>query len=87
MNNKPISYPTSLEEIAQKKAELLQQIRIRKKNMRDLAGNIFAPLSPVSTKANSLTKAFNTGMAVFNGIMTGWKFIRQFKNFFSKKRK
>lgn len=86
MNHNSSPYPGSLEEIAQQKAVLLRKIRAQKSAMEETARNIFAPQAPAANKMGSIMRAFNTGMAIFDGAMMGWKFIRAFKSFFSKKR-
>ena len=65
MDNTTNTTPVTLESIAQKKAMLLQEIRLQKEIMTGLTQEIFAPLEPATNKANAMMRAFNTGMAVF----------------------
>ena len=67
MDNTTNTTPVTLESIAQKKAMLLQEIRLQKEIMTGLTQEIFAPLEPATNKANAMMRAFNTGMAVFDG--------------------
>ena len=71
MDNTTNTTPVTLESIAQKKAMLLQEIRLQKEIMTGLTQEIFAPLEPATNKANAMMRAFNTGMAVFDGIVLG----------------
>ena len=73
MDNTTNTTPVTLESIAQKKAMLLQEIRLQKEIMTGLTQEIFAPLEPATNKANAMMRAFNTGMAVFDGIVLGVK--------------
>ncbi len=79
MNDTSHTFPITLESIAQQKAELLQQIRGQKEVMTEITRDIFAPLAPATNKANSMMRAFNTGMAIFDGVMLGVKLMRKFK--------
>ena len=72
MDNTTNTTPVTLESIAQKKAMLLQEI--------------FAPLEPATNKANAMMRAFNTGMAVFDGIVLGVKVMKKFRKIFGRKR-
>jgi len=79
MDNTTNTTPVTLESIAQKKAMLLQEIRLQKEIMTGLTQEIFAPLEPATNKANAMMRAFNTGMAVFDGIVLGVKVMKKFR--------
>lgn len=85
MNNTPITTPFTLESIALQKVELLQRIHVQKNVMTELARDIFAPLAPAADKTNSMMRAFNTGMAVFDGVMMGLRIMRKIKTLFGKR--
>ena len=87
MDNTLDTTPITLESITQQKAALLQQIRMQKEIMTDITREIFAPVAPATNKANAMMRAFNTGMAVFDGVMLGLKLMKKFRNFFGKGRK
>lgn len=87
MNDMPQAIPTNLEEIAQRKEALSKQIHIQKKVMAELTKEIFSPLAPATDKTTSIMRAFNTGMAVWDGALLGWKLIRKFKKLFRKRAK
>lgn len=88
MDNTPNATPVvTLESIAQQKAELLQQIRRQKTIMTELTQEIFSPLEPATSKSGAVMRAFNNGMAIFDGITLGIKIIRNFRRVFGKKRR
>lgn len=76
------SEPITLESIIQKKEILRQQITRQKQTMNLLAKEIIAPAVPVAGKTNSMMRAFNTGMAAFDGIMMGVKIMRRIRKLF-----
>lgn len=69
MNNTTNTIPVTLESIARQKAELQQKIRLQKEIMTGLTHEIFAPLRPATNKGNAMMRTFNTGMAIFDGIV------------------
>ena len=56
MDNTTNTTPVTLESIAQKKAMLLQEIRLQKEIMTGLTQEIFAPLEPATNKANDMMR-------------------------------
>lgn len=44
--------------------------------MTDLTRDILAPIAPTTNKANAIMRAFNTGMAVFDGVRLGLKVMK-----------
>ena len=56
MDNTTNTPPVTLESIAQKKAMLLQEIRLQKEIMTGLTQEIFAPLEPATNKANAMMR-------------------------------
>ena len=45
----------------------------------------FAPLEPATNKANAMMRAFNTGMAVFDGIVLGVKVMKKFRKYLEER--
>lgn len=86
MDNAPHTTPITLESIAQRKATLQQQIQQQKEIMAVLTQEIFAPLEPATNKANAMMRAFNTGMAVFDGVTLGIKMMKKFRKLFGRRR-
>ena len=86
MNNTTNTIPVTLESIARQKAELQQKIRLQKEIMTGLTHEIFAPLRPATNKGNAMMRTFNTGMAIFDGIVLGVKMMKKCKRFFGRKK-
>ena len=84
-NSTPTPQKITLEDIAQRKQEILQDIRNQKQAMADTTRRIFAPLAPAASGgSSSLMRSFNTGMAIFDGVMLGMKMIRKVRGLFRK---
>jgi hypothetical protein len=73
----------TLDEIHQLRAEKLAEIRISKQRIANHARELFHP-SETTNGTNSLMNNFHSGMAIFNGVMTGFKIIKRIRNFFKK---
>lgn len=82
-NNTPTP-PLTLETIAQQKKELRQAILLQKEVMTELTRSLVAPLAPATSKAGAIMRAFNTGMAVFDGAMMGLKLMKRLRRFLRK---
>ena len=79
-SNKPIT----LEMIRQQKAEKLTEIRASKQRITESARQLFHPVETTGG-ANMLVNNFSSGIAIFNGVMTGFKIIKRIRNLFRKK--
>ena len=77
----------TLEDIEFQKQQKLDEIQFQKEVISEITQTIFAPLEPATTKAESLMRTFNTGMAIFDGVMLGMKTIGRLKKLFTKSRK
>lgn len=86
MDNMPTTIPATLDSIALQKAEILKLIRLQKEIMTDITHEIFAPVAPAANKTGSMMRAFNTGMAVFDGLMLGIKVMKKFRRLFGRRR-
>ena len=84
-NSTPTPPKITLEDIAQRKQEILQDIRNQKQAMADTTRRIFAPLAPAASGGSSLMRSFNTGRAIFDGVMLGMKMIRKVRGLFRKR--
>lgn len=82
-NNTPTP-PLTLESIAQQKKELRQAILQQKEVMTELTRSLVAPLAPATSKTDAIMRAFNTGMAVFDGAMMGLKLMKRLRRFLRK---
>lgn len=70
----------TLEDLQRQKAEALEELRAQKQVMNDTARNLFAPIAPAANKGTAIMRAFNTGMAVFDGAMLGIKLMKKSEN-------
>lgn len=77
--------PSTLEELLQRKALLLQEIRSQKTLLTHLGNEAVAPFNPAVADGNKVLRAFKRGMAVFDGIILGMKTMRKIKQIFRKK--
>lgn len=84
MNNQQTIQKITLEDIARRKEELLIEICIQKEAMAATAKEIFTPLAPAASTGNALMRSFNTGMAIFDGVMMGIKIMRKVRSLFQK---
>lgn len=75
----------TLEELQQLKREVLMDIRIQKETINQTVQGIVGPFTKSSNSLPSV-KSFNTGIAVFDGILMGYKIIKKIRGFFKKKR-
>ena len=75
----------TLEDIMQRKQEVLQDIHIQHQVIAETTQAIFAPILP-SPKLDqtALIKKFNTGMAIFDGVMVGMKVFKSIRKFFKR---
>ena len=74
----------TLEDLQQQKAEALEEMRAQQQIMADTARNLFAPIAPAADKGTAIMRAFNTGMAVFDGVMLGVKLMRKVRKIFRR---
>ena len=73
----------TLEEISQRKEELLKDIRQQKELMKATASDLFAPVKPTS-KTNAIMHSINSGMGILDGVMLGMKVIKRIRKAFQK---
>lgn len=85
MNKQQTPQKITLEEIARRKAETLTQIRSQQKAMTATARDIFAPLVPAASAGSAMMRSFNTGMAIFDGVMMGLKIMKKIRSIFQKR--
>lgn len=86
-NSVPSAIPSTLEELQRQKAAVLQKIQVQKRAISRLSKEVAAPFAPAVEKGNSAMRAFNRGMAIFDGVMIGMKLIRKFKSLFGNRRR
>ena len=76
----------TVEDIETLKGLKQQEIDLQKERIAKRAHLIFAPIGPATSKAESLMRSFNTGMAIFDGVMLGLKTIGRVRNAFKRKK-
>ena len=82
MNNIPTSQTVTLENIVQRTAQLKKELDQQKEVMTNLTRHMLTPFIPTTTKAGAMMRAFNTGMAIFDGIVLGIKLMKRFRRSF-----
>lgn len=68
----------TLEAITQRKEQLREEIRQQQQQMKATAKELFAPVRPAG-KAASIMQSINSGLALFDGAMLGWKIVRRIR--------
>ena len=74
----------TLDMIRQQKAEKLAEIRASKQRIANQARELFHPAETIGS-ANALMNNFSSGMAIFNGVMTGFKIIKRIRGLFRRR--
>ena len=74
----------TLDMICQQKAEKLAEIRASKQRITDQAKELFRPSETIGS-ASALMNNFGSGMAIFNGILTGFKIIKRIRSLFRRR--
>ena len=74
----------TLDKIYQQKAEKLAEIQASKQRIANQTRELFHP-SETTNGTNALVNNFSSGIAIFNGIMTGFKIIKRIRNLFRSK--
>lgn len=77
----------ALEELVQRKIEVLADIRIQKDVINQSFQNIIHPFNGTA-KAGVLTpKKFSTGIAIFDGALLGFSIIKKIRGFFRRRKR
>lgn len=78
----------TLEDISQRKQEVLQDIRVQHRVIAETAQAIFAPIlpSPKLNQTTALIKKFNIAMAIFDGAMIGMKLFKRIRKILKRSR-
>lgn len=86
-NSSDHSQPSiTLEDIIRMKKEKLEEIRASKERIHIAARDLFHP-NQTEPGIPTLMNNFNSGIAIFNGIMTGFKIIKRIRSLFRHKNK
>ena len=74
----------TLDKIYQQKAEKLAEIQASKQRIANQTLELFHP-SETANGTIALMNNFSSGIAIFNGIMTGFIIIKRIRNLFRSK--
>ena len=84
--NTGISKPQiTLEEITRQKKAVRLQIREQRARIQQTATELFSPVK-ATTKVEMLMNSVNSGIAVFDGVMTGLRIMRRVRGLFRRKK-
>ena len=75
----------TLEEISRQKKEVRRQIAEQKDLIQASATELFAPVKATS-RVEHLMNSVNSGIAAYDGIMTGLKIIKRVRSMFRRKK-
>ncbi|MDN0070911.1 hypothetical protein QVN97_02665 [Bacteroides caecigallinarum] len=75
----------SIQIISDRKNSKKAELRASKERIQELTQNLFSP-PETKSKMDLMMHHFNTGMAAYDGIMTGVKIYRRIKEIFSGKK-
>lgn len=76
-----------LDELVQRKLEVLADIRIQKDVINQNIQNIIHPFNNVHQTGIVSAKRFSTGIAIIDGALVGYSIIKRIKNLFRRKRR
>ncbi|RHR83310.1 hypothetical protein DWW69_00480 [Bacteroides sp. AF16-49] len=83
MDNTTQQKTITLEEIGKRKEALRLQIEKQRSVIISSVKKTFAP-TPTEKAAHPIMQSFNTGLAIFDGVMTGIKIMRRVKAFLKR---
>lgn len=84
--NTGISKPQiTLEEITRQKKAVRLQISEQRDRIQQTATELFSPVK-ATTKVEMLMNSVNSGIAVFDGVMTGLRIMRRVRGLFRRKK-
>lgn len=72
----------SIQIISERKSRKKDELRQSKQRIHELTQNLFSP-PETKNKMDLMMHHFNTGLAAYDGIMTGVKIYRRIKDIFS----
>lgn len=84
--NTPKNTIITLEDIARRKNEKREEVRKAKEQMTETLHELFVP-EENKGGVEGIMQHINTGIAVYDGVMTGIKIMRRVRSFFVKRKK
>ena len=85
-NNSKHTPSITLEEIARRKAEKREEVLKAKTQITETLRELFVP-EENKGGIEGIMQHVNTGIAVYDGVMTGIKIMRKVRSYFTKKKK
>lgn len=76
----------TLEMIAQRKAEKLEEVKKVKENLSQTVRELFMPMEK-KNGIEGIMQHVNTGIAVYDGVRTGIKIMQRVRSYFRRKKK
>lgn len=76
----------TIEMIRQQRLDKTAEVLQSKERMQQLARQLFAPQESKS-KLEGMMQHINTGIAAYDGILTGMKILRRIRTFFGRKKR
>lgn len=75
----------SIQIISERRAQKKEELKTSKERIQELTQNLFSP-PETKNKMDLMIHHFNTGMAAYDGIMTGIKIYKRIRAVFSRKK-
>lgn len=75
----------TFDQIAQSKTKVRKSLREQKELLTTEVKDLFSPFTP-DPGTPPLLRSFSTGMAIYEGVMTGVKIIKRVRKFLHRKR-
>lgn len=69
----------TLERIVLEKALVRSRIEQQSRRIKVTAEELAAPFKPVASKSSTALRTFNSGMAIFDGLVLGFKIFRKLR--------
>lgn len=75
----------SIQLVSERKAQKKAELKASKDRIQEIAQDLFSP-PETKNKMDFLMHHFNTGMAAYDGIMTGVRIYKRIKSAFTRKK-
>lgn len=75
----------SIQLVSERKAQKKAELKASKDSIQEIAQDLFSP-PETKNKMDLLMHHFNTGMAAYDGIMTGVRIYKRIKSAFTRKK-
>lgn len=75
----------TLDDIAQRKQDVLAAIRLKHTSIGDSAQRLVSPYTKSTAENKSLLQTFNQGFLIFDGVVVGMKLINRIRKMFRRR--